>query len=377
MGASLEILGELKKRVQIQLGGCETRFRCRPVIVRGLTHNLNLSGPFLRQNQIDQLYSRDSLRINGHEVPLLTARGRPAVQRAEVSSAPAYFVKKTILAPNSITMCSLRVPKIVRGIMPPGTASVEGSSQFMNSSNCHPWLLAIVDVKEDGLIKAGVMNTLDQPVTIQSGQQYGKVTLTCEVHEAHSFRARLPNIRPRSSPTSTPTTLTNATLWALLVNSLSGNSPTCHQMAPQSCDRPRNNLGRHLTATREEPEAPSSGNSIDLSSRQGEPPAHTELGAPLLVGHNLVTTRGHHQRIVCSVRFLRILHGSQQGRSLPSQNWGHPLPASLARPQGTPPDQAEIGTSSHCRRDPVDLKKAQLLLLAYWDVLRRHLAATV
>jgi hypothetical protein len=48
MGASLEILGELKTRVQLQLGGCETRFTCRPVVVRGLTHDLNLSGPFLR-----------------------------------------------------------------------------------------------------------------------------------------------------------------------------------------------------------------------------------------------------------------------------------------------------------------------------------------
>jgi hypothetical protein len=53
------------------------------------------------------------------------------------------------------------------------------------------WLLAIVDVKEDGLIKASVMNTLDQPVTIQFGQQYGKVTLTCDVNKAHSFQARL------------------------------------------------------------------------------------------------------------------------------------------------------------------------------------------
>jgi hypothetical protein len=202
------------------------------------------------------------------------------VPRAEFSSAPAYFAKKTILAPNSITMCSLRVSEIIRGIMPPGTASMEGSSEFMQSSNCHPWLLAIVGVKEDGLIKAGVRNTLDQPVTIQSGQQYGQVTLTCDVNKAHSFQARLPTICPRSSPTSTPTTLTYANLRALSVNSLSGNSPTCHQMAPQSRDRPRNNLGRHLTATQEEPEAPSSGNSKDLSSRQGEPPAHTELGAP-------------------------------------------------------------------------------------------------
>jgi hypothetical protein len=50
MGASLEIIGELKQWIYLQLGGCKTRFRCRPVLVRGLTHDLNLSAPFLRQN---------------------------------------------------------------------------------------------------------------------------------------------------------------------------------------------------------------------------------------------------------------------------------------------------------------------------------------
>jgi hypothetical protein len=153
------------------------------------------------------------------------------------------------------------------------------------------------DVKEDGLIRAGVMNTLDQPGTngqiragvmntldqpdtIQSGQQYGQVTLTCEVNEAHSLQARLPTIRPRSSPTSTPTTLTDATLRALSANYISGHLATNHQMAPQPRDQPRNHLWRHLTATLEEPEAPSSGSRMNRSNRLGEPPAHTESGAP-------------------------------------------------------------------------------------------------
>jgi hypothetical protein len=113
MGASLEIMGELKQKIYLQLGGCETRFRCQPVVVGGLTLDMNLSGPFLRQNKIDQIHSRDAIRINRHEVPLVTAGTRPAVQRAEVSSAPAYFAKKTILTPNSITMCSLRAPEII------------------------------------------------------------------------------------------------------------------------------------------------------------------------------------------------------------------------------------------------------------------------
>jgi hypothetical protein len=62
--------------------------------------------------------------------------------------------------------------------MHPGNASVDGSKQFI-SSNCHPWLMAIVDVKKDGRIQGGENNVRsDQPVTIQSGKQYGQVNLT-------------------------------------------------------------------------------------------------------------------------------------------------------------------------------------------------------
>jgi hypothetical protein len=159
----------------------------------------------------------------------------------------------------------------------------------MVQSNCHPWLLAIVDVKEDVLIKAGMMNTLDQPVTIQSGQQYGKVTLTCDVNKAHSFQARLPTIRPRSFPTSTPTTLTDATLRALLVNSLLLSSLNRHQTAPQvrsGLGAPsiggRNIASHHqrVRPAREEPGAPSTSDSTDSSHHQGAPPAPMELEAP-------------------------------------------------------------------------------------------------
>jgi hypothetical protein len=269
-----------------------TTRRMKNTIQMPTRHDRNLSGPFLRQNEIDQIHSRDVIRINGHKVSLVTARTQPAVPRAEVSSAPAYFAKKTILTLNSITMCLLRAPEIIRGTMSPGNVSVDGSEQFMRTSNCHPWPMAIVDVKEDGLIRAGVMNTLDQPDRIQSGQQYGQVTLTCEVNEAHSLQARLPTIRPRSSPTSTPTTLTDATLQRLSVNSSPDTLAADRQMAPQSRYRPRNNQGRHLTATREEPKAPYSGGRIYRSHARGSHRLPWSPERPLPVGQNLFTTRG-------------------------------------------------------------------------------------
>jgi hypothetical protein len=80
----------------------------------------------------------------------------------------------------------------------------------------------------------------------------------------------------------------------------------------------------------------------------------------------------------------------QPAEALPSQSeLGAPSASQLGTPQGAPPDQEEIGNSSHCQRlawienefglqdnpnlwDPEDLKKAQSLLLAYWDILSKE-----
>jgi hypothetical protein len=55
---------------------------------------------------------------------------------------------------------------------------------------------------------------------------------------------------------------------------------------------------------------------------------------PLSVGQNLFTTRGQHRHLMRSVRPRGILQENQQRCRLPRQNWGRPLPASLASPRG-------------------------------------------
>jgi hypothetical protein len=157
------------------------------------------------------------------------------------------------------------------------------------------------------------------------------------------LQARPPTIRPRSSPTSTPTTLTDATLRALSVNSISSNLATDRQMAPQSRNRPRNNLGRHLTATREEPKAPSSGSRMIRSNCQGEPPAHTESGAPS-TGR---TESIHHQGAGPKPKVFgapSIDPSGQTAEAPPTQSeLGAPSASQLGKPQGAPPDREGIG----------------------------------
>jgi hypothetical protein len=52
-GTGLKVVGELKTPIHLQFGGCATRFKCRPVVLEGLSMPFNVSGPFLAQFGIE------------------------------------------------------------------------------------------------------------------------------------------------------------------------------------------------------------------------------------------------------------------------------------------------------------------------------------
>jgi hypothetical protein len=176
-------------------------------------------------------------------------------------------------------------------------------------------------------------------------ENYGQVTLTCDVNEAHSFQARLPTIHPRSSPTSTPTTLTDATLQALSAHSLSGNSPTCRQTAPPARDQPRNNLGRHLAATG----APSGDGRMDHSGRQGEPPTHMEFGAPPIGKMGASHNQGAGPALnVSRAPSMNLLH--QAGEAPPNQSeLGVSSASQLGRPRQFHQTRKNLGAHPNVR----------------------------
>jgi hypothetical protein len=134
----------------------------------------------------------------------------------------------------------------------------------------------------------------------------------------------------------------------LSVNSISGNSVTDRQMVPQSRDRPRNNLGSHLTATREEPEAPSSGSRMDYSNRQGEAPAHMESGAPPTGRTESSQYQG--AGLTLNVFGAPSMDPSGQPVEAPPTQSELGAPSALGKPQAAPPDPEEIGNSSHYQR---------------------------
>ena len=79
LDSSLTVVGELKQELSFDIGSINTQCRERPIVVRNMAMDFNLSGPFMKRHQIDMLHSMDAISIQGHIVPLLP-RPRAAFQ---------------------------------------------------------------------------------------------------------------------------------------------------------------------------------------------------------------------------------------------------------------------------------------------------------
>jgi hypothetical protein len=91
-GTGLEVVGELKTPIHSRLGGCATRFKCRSVVLEGLSMPFNVSGPFLAQFGIDKLHSEGALLVQGKKILLVTSIN-PTVD-VEQNVTNLYLVEK-------------------------------------------------------------------------------------------------------------------------------------------------------------------------------------------------------------------------------------------------------------------------------------------
>jgi hypothetical protein len=94
-GTVLKVGGELKSPIHLRFGRCATRFKCRPVILEGLSMPFNVSGPFVAQFGIDQLHSEGALLVQGRKSPLVASFNPSADVEQTVSYL--YLVEKVIV----------------------------------------------------------------------------------------------------------------------------------------------------------------------------------------------------------------------------------------------------------------------------------------
>ena len=96
----MKVLGETKRYFHIKLSHCEVNFKVKFIIISGLQCNINISGPFLKRHQIDQIHSQDAIRIQGQLYPLLASECDPSL--AEVTSSKVFTTVTTIVPPHSM-----------------------------------------------------------------------------------------------------------------------------------------------------------------------------------------------------------------------------------------------------------------------------------
>jgi hypothetical protein len=156
-GTGLKVLGELKNPIHLRFGGCATRFKCRPVVLEGLSMPFNLSGPFLAQFGINQLHSEGALLVQVKRIPMVASLNPSADVEQTVSNL--YVIEKVTVPAFSKTKFAVRVSAVEGGTMSPGDGIVTGSVHFSDRHDLHPFLNVVTKCDKDGRVRVGVMNT--------------------------------------------------------------------------------------------------------------------------------------------------------------------------------------------------------------------------
>ena len=209
---TLEIVGETKQFMHLAFLHCPTKFKFRPVVIKGLAMPINISGPFMKTHHIDQLHSQNALRVQGHLIPLF--HDVPNPRDIEQTKLDLVLENETPIPPFS---CNHVVAKIkgklaTQDITQPGI--VTGSLLFMNNTDLHPWVNALATPLEDGTIRVGILNTTNKTVVIKPQTRYGSLQLACDIKQQDRYPWRIgmiqPNADSRSPVTDEPTTKVNA-----------------------------------------------------------------------------------------------------------------------------------------------------------------------
>ena len=136
-GADLKVLGELTRNLSLSVGGLETKFKFRPVVIEGLTMPISLHSSFLRFHHWDQLHAKEALLIQGRQVPLVAHSVGPVDYLSAVCplTSPLLIDSSFQIPPHSkkvVTIhCPTWHPSQDQGI-------VAGSVSFMDQTDLHP-----------------------------------------------------------------------------------------------------------------------------------------------------------------------------------------------------------------------------------------------
>ncbi len=178
-GSSLQVLGRPKRRLRLRLGGMATRFADRPIVIKGLSMSFNISGPFLRKHHIDQLHSKQALRVQGKLLQLSHATSQDQVSKlakVEPVESNVYISQAAEVPAGTIKFLRVRIPDVEAGRTSPDQGIFSATAHFVEHTDLHPALEVLDQPTPAGIATISVMNTTDKTIKVKEGQKYGTYT---------------------------------------------------------------------------------------------------------------------------------------------------------------------------------------------------------
>jgi hypothetical protein len=117
----------------------------------------NVSGLFLAQFGIDQLYSEGALLVQGRKIPLVASLNLSVDVEQTVSNL--YLIEKVKVPDFSETKFVVRASAVKSGKMSSGDKIATGSVHFSNRYDLHPFLNVVTKCDKNRQVRVGVMNT--------------------------------------------------------------------------------------------------------------------------------------------------------------------------------------------------------------------------
>ena len=191
-GPSLKVLGESRRPMVLKTIQPRLSFPMKPMVVRGLAMELNISGPWMQEHGWDQLHSQKCLKMKGIKVPLCTKA------RMEPHQAELYMAETIRVPPNAMIICTVYAREVQEGSLSPCEGIATGSVEFMAKTDLNPPMNALVTCDERGIANLALLNTSYQPIKVVRGQHFGHLTPICSEEKQEEYPNRMCVVTPKT-----------------------------------------------------------------------------------------------------------------------------------------------------------------------------------
>ena len=199
---TLAVLGEVPDDITFKVPETGRRFKLRPIVIEGLASGINIGGPLMAAAgwKLDPAQGCATDRYGGH-MTLRTSRGPQqgvaleGIRVAELTEeedrhlvkddSAKVLVHETVIVPGRSTkLIKLHAANKTKGwrggAREAHLIDSDEADNFMEQTDLHPGLSAVLRFDKDGMTWAAVQNSRREAITVPAGTAYGVAEL-CRV----------------------------------------------------------------------------------------------------------------------------------------------------------------------------------------------------